>query len=188
MTIKFPAKISASGPTPPRNLWAARTIGIIFIVFMASCSDNTPRPAITINPEVRLASGAPRVSANIVPKQFAVTEVILEFGRRPGNSNAVEIIYNSTPNSYGLPPHFTGGAAPPTTAPFTVSFDLTAPPSNAFQPGEIIDYQFKVTHLDANSNALFFWSERKSYQVQAAAPRRSRSHHRRHGHPVARAC
>ena len=170
MTIKIPAEISESRPPAPRKRWAARTTGAIVIALITSCTDNTPRPAITINPETRLANGAPRVSARIVPNQFQVREVILEFGRRPSTSNVVDIIYNSTPSSYGLPPTFTGGPAPPTTQPFTVSFDLSSAPSNPFHVGEIIDYQFKVTHLDANNNALFFWSERKSFQVEAAAP------------------
>ena len=163
---QFPAEISASRPPAPRNRPLAGTIGAIVIFLMASCTDNTPRPTITINPETRAANGPPSVSARIVPNQFAVQEVILEFGRRPPTSDAVNIIYNSTQSSYGLSRTFTG-ATPPTTQPFTVSFVLRSSP-NPFTVGEIIDYQFKVTHLDANNNALFFWSERKSFQIEAA--------------------
>lgn len=115
------------------------------------------------------------MSARIVPNQFPVTEVVLEFGRRPSTANAVAIAYDSTPASYNL--RRTVSANLPTTQPFDVSFRLVTPaPYEFFMPGiptpsefevgEVIDYQFKVTHLSANNSPFYFWSERQSFTIQ----------------------
>lgn len=51
---------------------------------------------------------------------FAVTKVILEFGRWPTASNAVNVIYTSEPGSYNLSHTFD-----PPTFPTTDRFDAT---------------------------------------------------------------
>src|SRR5947208_10950166 len=79
-----------------------------------------PHPQITIGPSTDAINGPPRVSAHVVPNQFPVTEVILEFGRRPSTANAVNILYSSEPQSYNLPRTITRNL--PTTDPFDVTF------------------------------------------------------------------
>ena len=106
-----------------------------------------------------------------------MTDVILEFGRRANTADAVAIIYNSTdnndpnstPGTHGYNLSRSTSAPLPTTQPFTTSFVLASDPSNPLRVSEVIDYQFKVTHLDGNNNKLFFWSERKSFQIEAAS-------------------
>lgn len=136
---------------PIRVIFAVLTIGL------TSCT--TPRPEVMIRPETRAQDG-PIVRAHITPNQFAVTEVIVEFGRRPSTAHGVAILYNSS--SYNLPP-----PPLPTTLPFDVSFSLVGGP-NQFRAGEIVDYQFKVTHLNENNNPIFFWSQRRSFQVESS--------------------
>ena len=131
---------------------------IVLIAAALGCS-TAPRPEVTINPEDRRYIA--RVSARIVPNQFPVDDVILEFGRRPNTSSAVAILYNSTPSSYDL--HRDLSRELPTTEAFDVTFLVSGP-----QVGEVIDYQFKVTHRNAEGAAVFFWSPRRSFQVQAA--------------------
>src|SRR5207249_6268868 len=67
-----------------------------------------PHPQITIGPSTDAINGPPRVRAHVIPNQFPVTEVILEFGRRPSTANAVNILYSSESQSneliaYNLP-------------------------------------------------------------------------------------
>ena len=128
-----------------------------------SCS-TTPRPTITIGQETRRLNGPPTVRATIVPNQFPVTDVILEFGRRPSTANAVAIQHNSTASSYNLA-RILSDALPRTQA-FDVSFRFFEGGPNAFSVGEVIDYQFKVTHLNADNQPLFFWSERRTLVVE----------------------
>ena len=143
----------------------ARTLLFIVLAATLAACVRTPRPTIAINPEdTRQTPGSPVVSARITPNQFPVTEVVLEFGRRPSTANAVAIDYNSTAASYNLQRVIT--ANPPATQPFDVWFRLVTPPPSEFKVGEVIDYQFKVTHLSANNTPFYFWSERRSFTVQ----------------------
>lgn len=159
--------LPVSGKTGPSRLGFQATRIMAFCVLaigLASCA-NTPRPSVTINPENRAKTTVtPVVSARIVPNQFPVTEVVLEFGRRPSASNGVSISYDSTPASYNLRRNLSTNL--PTMQPFDVSFRLSASSPAEFQVGEIIDYQFKITHLTENNSPLFFWSERKSFQIE----------------------
>ncbi len=143
---------------------------VLSVVALASCGGcpgcpQVPRPAIAIGAPAT-ASNAARVTATITPNQFAVTKVILEFGRRPSANNAVNVIYSSEPGSYNLS-HTFDPPTLPTTAPFEATFRFPA-----LTTGELIDYQFKVTHRNADGNELFFWSERRTFQVTpgTAAP------------------
>jgi Tol biopolymer transport system component len=145
-------------------------LALISIIALASCGgcpacSQGPRPAIVIGTPATAANAA-RVTAAITPNQFDVTKVILEFGRRPSDANGVHILYSSEPSSYNMPPTFTP-QGPPTTTPFEVTFRFPV-----LTTGELIDYQFKVTHRTAEGNELFFWSERKTFQVTGtvAAP------------------
>ena len=122
-----------------------------------------PRPTITVGQENRQRNGPPRVRATIVPNQFQVTEVILEFGRRPSSANAVAIQYDSTPSSYDLTRTLTRTL--PTTQAFDISFYFPIGGDNPLQVGEIIDYQFRVTHLNENNSPLFFWSGRRTFEI-----------------------
>jgi hypothetical protein len=147
---------------------SARTLLFVVLAATLTACVRTPRPTITINPENRLRTEiSPVLSARIVPNQFPVTEVVLEFGRRPSTANPVEIVYNSTPASYNLRRQVSANL--PTSQPFDVSFSLVAPPPAEFAVGEVIDYQFKVTHLSANNSPLVFWSERRSFRIQRAS-------------------
>lgn len=140
-----------------------RLLGSLGILALASCGGcpgcpQVPRPTVAIGAPAT-ASNAPRVTARITPNQFAVTRVILEFGRRPSASHAVNVIYTSEPGSYNLaqtldPPTL------PTTNPFDATFRFPA-----LTPGELVDYQFKVTHRTAEGSELFFWSERRTFEV-----------------------
>lgn len=129
---------------------------------VASCAGcQTPRPDIAIGTPSTPANAA-AARATITPNQFPVSNVILEFGRRPTANHAVSIIYSSEPESYALariltPPQI------PTLAPFEAVFRF--PP---LANGEFIDYQFKVTHGTEQGGNLFFWSERKTFQVTTA--------------------
>ncbi len=141
-------------------------LALISLLALASCGgcpgcSQGPRPSIVIGTPATAANAA-RVTATITPNVFAVTKVILEFGRRPTASNAVNVIYTSEPGSYNLSHTFD-----PPTFPTTDRFDATFrfPTLTA---GELVDYQFKVTHRNADGNELFFWSERKTFQVTAA--------------------
>ena len=151
--------------TTRSRLVLAGLLATVLAACDGSCSMG-PRPTITIGQETRRVNGPPTVRARIVPNQFAVTEVILEFGRRPSTANAVAILYDSTAASYNLPR--TLNVALPTTQAFDVSFRFTGGP-NPFTAGEVIDYQFKVTHLNENNTPLFFWSERRTLEIQPAA-------------------
>jgi Tol biopolymer transport system component len=141
-------------------------LACLSLVALASCGGcpgcpQVPRPTIAIGTPATAANGA-RVRATITPNTFDVTKVILEFGRRPSAANAVNILYTSEPGSYNLTPTFTP-QAPPTSAPFDVTFSFPA-----LTRGELVDYQFKVTHRTAEGNELFVWSERKTFEVTAA--------------------
>jgi len=137
---------------------------------LASCGGcpgcpQVPRPAVAIGAPAT-ASNAARVTATITPNQFPVTNVILEFGRRPSANHAVNVIYSSEPGSYNLSHTFTPPTLP-TTAPFEATFRFFG-----LTPGELIDYQFRVTHRTAEGSELFFWSQRQTFQVTqgVAAP------------------
>lgn len=153
------------GRTDRVSARAARAFLFIALTATLAACVNTPRPTITVNPEnTRKTAISPVVSARIVPNQFPVTEVVLEFGRRSSTTGAVAIVYDSTPASYDL--RRTVSANLPTVQPFDVSFRLVTPDMAIFEVGEVIDYQFKVTHLSANNSPFFFWSERRSFTVQ----------------------
>lgn len=139
-------------------------LALISLLALASCGgcpgcSQGPRPSIVIGTPATAANAA-RVTATVTPNVFAVTKVILEFGRRPTASNAVNVIYTSEPGSYNLSHTFD-----PPTFPTTDRFDATFrfPTLTA---GELVDYQFKVTHRNADGNELFFWSERKTMNGQ----------------------
>src|SRR5438132_6223496 len=95
------------------------TVSVLMVIlagFNQGCPG--PHPQITIGPSTDAINGPPRVSAHVVPNQFPVTEVILEFGRRPSTANAANILYSSEPQSYNLPRTITRNL--PTTDPFDV--------------------------------------------------------------------
>jgi Tol biopolymer transport system component len=145
----------------------SRLLAFLSIIALASCSgcpgcSQGPRPAVAIGAPAT-ASNAARVTATITPNQFPVTKVILEFGRRPSANNAVNILYSSEPGSYNLSHTFEPPTLP-TTAPFEATFRFPG-----LTPGELVDYQFRVTHRTAEGNELFFWSERKMFQVTQGA-------------------
>ena len=136
------------------------------ILALASCGgcpgcSQGERPTIVVGTPATAANGA-RVTATITPNVFEVTKVILEFGRRPTANHAVNVIYTSEPGSYNLS-HTFDPPTLPTTTPFEATFRFPA-----LTPGELVDYQFKVTHRNANGNELFFWSDRRTFQVTAA--------------------
>ena len=127
-----------------------------------------PHPQITIGPSTDAINGPPRVRAHVVPNQFPVTEVILEFGRRPSTANAVNILYSSESSSYNLPQNITRNL--PTTDPFdvTFTFNISTSGQNAMVVGELFDYQFRVKYLTADGSPLKWWSERRTLQVGPA--------------------
>jgi len=100
-----------------------------------------------------------------------VEEVILEFGRRPSADHGINLIY--TDQTYPLRRSLTRNL--PTAASFdvTFTFNINAIDRNPLVVGELLDYQFRVTHLDpANGNLVHTWSERRTLQV---GPRIARS-------------
>ncbi len=136
------------------------SLGLLALVSCGGCPQG-PRPAVVIGQPVT-ASNIASVTARVTPNQFAVTQVILEFGRRPTANHAVSILYTSEPGSYNL-----ARTLVPPTLPTQVPFDVTFRFPNLAN-GELIDYQFKVTHRTADGSELFFWSERRTFQVTQA--------------------
>jgi Tol biopolymer transport system component len=144
-----------------------RLLASLGILALASCGGcqgcpQGPRPTVAIGTPAT-AANAPRVTARITPDQFAVTRVILEFGRRPSGNHAVNVIHTSEPGSYNLSRTFDPPTLP-TTEPFDVTFRFPA-----LTAGELVDYQFKVTHRTAEGNELFFWSQRRTFEVTQGA-------------------
>src|ERR1700750_3020018 len=116
----------------------------ILLPFIVSCV-NVPRPTISISP---VGHNPPAVGAEIVPNQFEVTDVVLEFERQG-------IWYDSTLSSYNFPRSQTRSL--PTTQPFHTAFKLTTSQAPPFVAGEVIKYQFRVTHLTAENSFLYWW-------------------------------
>src|SRR5439155_159319 len=149
------------------QLLTVSALMVVLAGFNQGCP-STPRPQITISPSTDAINGPPRVSAHVVPNQFPVTEVILEFGRRPSTANAVNILYSSESSSYNLPQNITRNL--PTTDPFdvTFTFNISTSGQNAMVVGELFDYQFRVKYLTADGSPLKWWSERRTLQVGPA--------------------
>src|SRR6266496_1582576 len=101
------------------RLLTVSALMVVLAGFNQGCP-STPRPQITISPSTDAINGPPRVSAHVIPNQFPVTEVILEFGRRPSTANAVNILYSSESSSYNLPRNITRNLT--TRDPFDVTF------------------------------------------------------------------
>ncbi|MDM7914172.1 MAG: hypothetical protein QUU85_02750 [Candidatus Eisenbacteria bacterium] len=151
---------------PPRPLTLAAAVALL--VVLAGCPSD--RPAFTLLDELeRSTSGGPRVVAEIDPKQTTVTALQVEWGRRPSLQNTQHILYTEVPPA-GFT--FTPGGLP-RTEPFRVEYRFPPPNQwggNALQPGEIVDWQIRVTHTSDKPGEYYFWSQRRSFEVTGAAP------------------
>ncbi len=131
---------------------------------------STPSNAVTVT-----ATITPNPCANAQPAGCAITDVILEFGRRPNANAAVTVPYSSAPDSYNLQRALetpTGGAVTlPSETAFNVTFRFPPNLPHPLYAGELVDYQFRVTHrAPGQTGTYFFWSQRHTLTVTAPPP------------------
>ena len=147
--------------------WIIGVFGICLI--LSGCNNNNiPRPRITFEPEI-VQNRNVIIGAQVDPNGTSVTEIRIEWGRRPTSVSPVTVPGTEFFENNALKDTATSNTIQlPATRPFRGQFNFRFP--SAGQPlseGNIVDYQIRVTHTTP-SGTLFFWSQRQHFTYHQA--------------------
>jgi hypothetical protein len=144
-------------------------IAVLGIFFLAGCNPGVPRPQISFDPET-VQFGNVIINPRVNPNGTSITEIRIEWGRRPSSANAVSVPATDFFENNGLRDQATNAVIQlPYDNPFTGQFDFRFSEfGQPLQEGNIVDYQIRVTHTTPDGGTLFFWSQRQHFTYHAA--------------------